>query len=147
MHAANSGATRATGPARCADFGAAIKLNPDHAAAKGNYKSLAQELERLGALMAVNSKPSFNCATARRAVEKAICANPELANLDREIDAMNTRVVRKAASDSPRAGRALQREQDVFIARRNAAFGRPGYDLPKAMRERLQRNLLGVDGY
>ena len=129
-----------------ADFAAALKLNPDHPSARGNYKSLAQELERLGALIAVDNKPSFNCLTARRAVEKAICANPELANLDREINAVNTKVVREAASDSPRAGRALQREQDDFIARRNAAFGRPGYDLLKAMRERLD-HLLAVERY
>jgi tetratricopeptide (TPR) repeat protein len=124
-------------PRALQDFAAAIRLNPDHPAARGNYKSLAQELERLGALMAVNNKPSFNCATARRAVEKAICANPDLANLDREINAVNTRVVREATGDSPRAGRAVQREQDDFIARRNAGFGRPDYDLQKAMRERL----------
>ena len=37
-------------PKALADFGAAIKLNPDHPSARGNYKSLAQELERLGAL-------------------------------------------------------------------------------------------------
>jgi tetratricopeptide (TPR) repeat protein len=133
-------------PKALADFGAAIKLNPEHPTARGNYKSLAQELERLGALMAVNNKPSFNCMTARRAVEKAICGNPELANLDREINAVNTRVVHEAISDSPRAGRALQREQDEFIARRNAAFGRPGYDLRRVMKERLDK-LLGVDGY
>ena len=53
--------------------------------AKANYKSLAQELERLGAQMAVAGKPSFNCATSSRPVEKAICADPELADLDREI--------------------------------------------------------------
>jgi tetratricopeptide (TPR) repeat protein len=126
------------------DFGAAIKLKPDHPAARANYKSLAQELERLGALMAVNDKPSFNCANARRAVEKAICGNPELANLDRQINAVNTKVVRQATSDSPRAGRAMQREQDDFIARRNAAFGRPDYDLQKVMRERLDY-LLAVE--
>ncbi len=126
-------------PRALADFGAAIKLNPDHATAKASYKSLAQELERLGALMAVHDKPSFNCATARRAVEKAICANPELANLDREINAVNTKVVR-----APRAGRALQREQDAFLARRNAEYGRPGYDLQKAMRERLD-HLLAIE--
>jgi tetratricopeptide (TPR) repeat protein len=126
------------------DFGAAIKLNPDHPAARANYKSLAQELERLGALMAVNDKPSFNCAHARRAVEKAICGDPELANLDRQINAVNTKVVRDAASGSPRAGRAMQREQDDFIARRNAAFGRPDYDLQKVMRERLD-HLLAVE--
>jgi tetratricopeptide (TPR) repeat protein len=125
------------------DFDAAIRLNPDHPAARSNYKALALELERLGALMAVNNKPSFNCATATRAVEKAICGNPDLANLDREINAVNTKVVRQATGDSPRAGRAMQREQDDFIARRDAAFGRPDYDLLKAMRERLD-HLLAV---
>ena len=124
-------------PHALADFAAAIKLNPDQAAAKANYNSLALEVERLGAMSAVNNKPSFNCATARKAIDKAICGNPELANLDREINAVNTKVVRQATDDSPRAGRAMQREQDDFIARRNAAFGRPDYDLQKAMRERL----------
>ena len=133
-------------PKALADFAAAIKLNPDHPAARGNYKRLAQELERLGALMAVYGKPSFNCATARKAVEKAICANPELANLDREINAVNTKVVHGATSDSPRAGKALQREQDEFLAQRDAEFGKPGYDLQKVMRERLQ-HLLDVARY
>ena len=120
-----------------ADFGAALKLNPNHPAARESYKALALEAERLGALIAVNDKPSFNCAKARRPVEKAICANPELANLDREINAVNTKVVRLAGKD----GRAMQREQDDFIARRNAAFGRADYDLQAAMRERLDHLL------
>ena len=128
-------------PRALADFGAALKLNPDQGAAKANYKSLALEVERLGALLAVNNRPSFNCATAKRAVDKAICGNPELANLDREINAVNTKVVRQSATESPRAGRAMQREQDDFIARRNAAFGQPDYDLQKAMRERLDHLL------
>lgn len=128
------------------DFGAALKLNPQHPAARRNYKSLAQELERIGVAMAVTNKPSFNCATAKRAVEKAICASPDLANLDRDIHAINLRVVREAGNADPRAGRALQREQDEFIARRNASFGRAGYDLLTAMKERLQR-LVGADGY
>jgi tetratricopeptide (TPR) repeat protein len=120
-----------------ADFAAALKFKPDHAAARANYKDLSLEIERLGALLAVAGKPSFNCATARRAAEKAICANPELANLDREINAVNTRVVERATTADPRGGRALQREQDEFLARRNAAFGRADFDLLKAMRERL----------
>jgi tetratricopeptide (TPR) repeat protein len=125
-----------------ADFGAALKLNPNHPVARGSYKALALEVERLGALIAVNDKPSFNCAKARRPVEKAICATPELANLDREINAVNTKVVRQAGKDDPRAGRAVQREQDEFIARRNAAFGRADYDLKAAMRERLDHLLM-----
>jgi tetratricopeptide (TPR) repeat protein len=131
-------------PKALADFGAAIKLNPDQQAARANLRSLAHELERLGALMAVAGKPSFNCTTARRPVEKAICANPELADLDREINALNTKVVRDATAGSPGAGRARQREQDEFLAVRNASFGRPDYDLLKAMRERLDR-LMAVD--
>jgi tetratricopeptide (TPR) repeat protein len=131
-------------PKALADFGAAIKLNPDHPTARGNYKRLAQELERLGALMAVAGKPSFNCAAARRPVEKAICANPELANLDRQINAVHVRVLREAQSAGKR--QAMQREQDEFIAGRNADFGKSGYDLQKVMSERLQK-LLGADGY
>jgi tetratricopeptide (TPR) repeat protein len=131
-------------PRALADFDAAIKLNPGHLTAKANYRSLALEVERLGALLAINNKPSFNCATARRPVEKAICANPELANLDREIYAVNTRVVREAEKGGPRAGRAMQREQADFIARRNAAFGRPDYDLQREMRSRLD-HLLAVE--
>lgn len=133
-------------PKALADFGAAMKLNPDHPTAKGNYKRLAQELERLGALMAVAGKPGFNCATAKRPVEKAICASPDLANLDRQINAVNSKVVRDATADSPRAGRALQQAQDDFLSRRNASFGRPDYDLQKDMRERLQR-LLEIERY
>ena len=119
------------------DFGAALKLNPDHPAAKANYKSLALELERIGAQLALAGKPSFNCATARRPVEKAICANAELADLDREIVAVNARLVRGAKS--PHDAQALQRDQDEFIAGRNASFGKVGYDLKKAMQDRLGR--------
>ena len=131
-------------PKALADFAAAIRLSPNHDAAKANYKSLALELERLGALKAVAGKPSFNCVKARLAVEKAICANPELADLDREVNAANIRVMHEA--QSPHQARALQREQDEFIARRNAEFGKPGYDLRKTMKQRLDK-LLGVDGY
>ena len=36
------------------DFGTAVKLDSDNAAAKANYKSLSLEIERIGAMMAVN---------------------------------------------------------------------------------------------
>jgi tetratricopeptide (TPR) repeat protein len=131
-------------PRAVQDFGAALTIDPNHEKARANHRAMARELERIGAQMAVAGKPSFNCARAGRAVEKAICGNRELADLDREIFASSARVVREARS--PAEARSLQREQDEFIARRNAGFGRPGYDLKKAMQERLQR-LNGVDGY
>jgi tetratricopeptide (TPR) repeat protein len=124
-------------PRALADFAAALKLNPDHAMARSNYKSLAWELEMEGALMGVKI-PSLDCAAARRPVEKAICASPELTDLDRRIDTLNYKVVHEAIKDGPRAGRAMLRVQEDFIARRNAGFGRPGYDLRKAMNERLE---------
>jgi tetratricopeptide (TPR) repeat protein len=46
-------------PRALADFGAAIKLNPQHEAARANYKSLALELERIGAQMAIKPAPSI----------------------------------------------------------------------------------------
>lgn len=135
---------KGNGPKAVADFAAALKLNPDHAAARANHRSMAQELERLGALKAVAGKPSFNCAAARRPVEKAICARPELADLDREVYGSYVRAIQEARD--PRAVRLLKRQQDEFIARRNAQFGKPGYDLEKAMRER-SRQINGIDGY
>jgi succinate dehydrogenase/fumarate reductase flavoprotein subunit len=57
---------------------------------------------------------------------------------------MNVRILGEAKNYDD--ARALQREQDAFVARRNAEFGRPGYDLRKAMKERMQK-LVGVDGY
>jgi tetratricopeptide (TPR) repeat protein len=43
-------------PRALADFGAALKLNSQHEAARANYKSLALELERIGAQMAIKNK-------------------------------------------------------------------------------------------
>jgi tetratricopeptide (TPR) repeat protein len=131
-------------PKAAADFTAALRLNPNHPLARDNNRKLARELERLGAEMALAGKPSFSCGSARRAVEKAICANPELARLDREIYAVNARVVRE--KKNPTEARALQRAQDEFIARRNAQFGHAGYELRKEMQDRLQV-LTGMDRY
>lgn len=135
---------RGNGPKAVADFAAAMKLKPDHAVARANHRSLAQELERLGALKAIAGKPSFNCAAARRPVEKAICANPELADLDREVHGSYVRAIGEA--QQPRDVRKLKQQQDEFIARRNAQYGKPGYDLKTAMKQRLQE-IDGVDGY
>jgi tetratricopeptide (TPR) repeat protein len=131
-------------PKAVADFAAAIKLNPDHVTARANHRALAQEAERQGVLKAIAGKPSFNCATARRKVEKAICANPELADLDREVQGSYVRAAGEKMT--PQQARRLRREQEEYIARRHAEYGRPGYDLKKAMRDRLQQ-INGIDGY
>ena len=83
--------------------------------------------------------PSFNCATAKRQVEKAICADPGLAQLDRNINDVFLRVIASAESDSHRAALALTRQQRDFIEKRNASFGKRGYDLRQAMEDRLEK--------
>ena len=78
-----------------------------------------------------------NCAIAKRQVEKAICADPGLAQLDRNIRVL--RVIANAESDSHRAALALTRQQRGFIEKRNASFGKRGYDLRQAMEDRLEK--------
>jgi uncharacterized protein len=94
--------------------------------------------------MAVSNRPSFNCATAKRAVEKAICSDPGLAKLDRDINGVFLRVI----ADQPNRRDALKltQQQRDFIAKRNASFGKRGYDLRAAMEARLKA-LTGADGY
>jgi tetratricopeptide (TPR) repeat protein len=58
-------------PHALADFGAAIRLNPEHAAARANYKSLAQELELIGARMAVGKGPAENRRVGKGAKRRA----------------------------------------------------------------------------
>jgi len=43
-------------PRALADFAAALKLDPRHSLARGNYRSLVRELERIGAQMPLKNK-------------------------------------------------------------------------------------------
>ena len=126
------------------DYATAIRLDPGDKTAAANHKEIALEVERLGALMYQKNLPSFNCATAKRAVEKAICADPELARLDSEINGVFLRVI--ADQKSRRDALTLTQQQRDFIAKRNASFGKRGFDLRVAMEARLKA-LTGVDGY
>jgi uncharacterized protein len=78
--------------------------------------------------------PTFNCRTAKRAVEKAICSDPDLTKLDRQIDdaykAAQSRRDRKALD-------SLRAEQREFVATRNRSFGKPEYNLRREMEKRL----------
>ncbi len=122
-----------------ADYAEAVRLDPSDNSAAENYQVVTREIEQLDALAHQNNLPSFNCATARRQVEKAICADPGLARLDRNINDVFLRVIADAESDSHRAALALTRQQRDFIDRRNASFGRRGYDLRQAMEDRLDK--------
>ena len=122
-----------------ADYAEAVRLNPSDATAAGNYKDVSLQIERLNGLADQKNLPSFNCATAKRQVEKAICADPGLSQLDREINDVFLRVIASAESDSHRAALSLTQQQREFIQKRNEQFGRRGYDLRQAMEARLDR--------
>lgn len=121
------------------DYAEAVRLDPSDGNAAENHQKIAQQLERLGTVTGERNLPSFNCATATRPVEKAICADPGLAQLDRDINDVFLRLIASAEADSHRAALALTRQQRDFIDKRNASFGRRGYDLRQAMEERLDK--------
>src|SRR5262249_7611786 len=86
-------------------------------------------------IAAAQTAPSFDCATAKAAVERAICADPALADADSSIAA-----VYKGALDrlEPANAAALRADQRAWLAARNAAFGRGDYDLKLALEERFK---------
>ena len=126
-------------PKAMRDFDAALRLDSSHSAARANFKLLASELERLGAVMAIDAKPSFNCARTSRPLERTICDNSDLATLDRAINALQARAVRDAGQRDTPAAQNLRREQEEFAARRDSNFGSPGYDLQRALSERVDQ--------
>ncbi|MCP3370473.1 tetratricopeptide repeat protein [Bradyrhizobium cajani] len=127
-----------------ADFETVLRLDPGNRSAADGRRSMIAEIAKFGATTsgpmharsADDSGPSFDCATARREVEKVICADPQLGVLDRQIAETYERVLKSA---NKRSAGDLRRTQRDFLATRNASFGRPGYDLKKVMQERLQR--------
>ncbi len=121
------------------DYAEAVRLKPSDAKAADNYKKVAAEVEHLNDLKEADSLPSFNCAVARRAVEKAICADPELARLDRNMNDAFLKAIASAESSSHGAALNLTRQQREFIEKRNASYGRPGYDLRQAMAKRVDQ--------
>ena len=133
----NRGAAwRAKGDRRRAlqDYAEAVRLNPSDATAAGNYKEVSLQIERLNGLADQKSLPSFNCAVARLRVEKAICADPGLARLDREMNEAFLKAIASAESRQPSCGTEPDASAaQVHCQKRNAQFGRPGYDLRQAM--------------
>lgn len=82
----------------------------------------------LTASPAVAAGPSFDCASAKQPVEKAICADPALAAADVELARAYRQALQRLAGD-PSAVEALKKSQRTFVATRDVAFGDPNYSL------------------
>jgi tetratricopeptide (TPR) repeat protein len=120
-----------------ADYQQALQINPQFDQAAENLAKARQQRDRRISANAEASGPvlpSFDCGSASRAVEKAICSDPDLARLDREID---TAYKAAMAARNGKAGTQLREEQRDFIAARNTSFGNPQYNLKREMEMRL----------
>ena len=67
-------------------------------------------------------------------MEKAICSDPDLSRLDRQID--DAYKAAQSRRDRKTLG-TLQAEQREFVSTRNKSFGRPEYNLKREMEKRL----------
>jgi uncharacterized protein len=111
-----------------------VRINPQFDEAAENLAAVRRQRDRRVASNSDRLLPSFDCGSARQAAEKAICSDPDLARLDREIDAAY-----KAAPADPnnKAVAQLRQQQRDFIAARNKSFGNPQYNLKHEMEARL----------
>ena len=75
--------------------------------------AVAPRAPRRVAKAAPSAKPSFDCAKARSASEKIICADPRLARMDRELASLHAR-----ARDSARDPYIFKRRSDAEWRRR-----------------------------
>jgi tetratricopeptide (TPR) repeat protein len=117
-----------------ADYEEALRIKPDLDTAAEGLAESRQERDQRNADNSDKLLPSFDCGMARRAVEKAICSDPDLARLDREIDAAYKAAL---AGRNGGAARQLRQEQRDFLATRNTSFGNPQYNFKHEMELRL----------
>jgi tetratricopeptide (TPR) repeat protein len=117
-----------------ADIEQVIRINPRMDSAAEDLADLRQERDRRAMVSGDDDLPTFDCRKAKLAVEKAICSDPDLIRLDRQMDD----AYKAALAKLDRTGVAqLRREQNAFIARRNKSFGRPEYQLKREIEKRL----------
>jgi tetratricopeptide (TPR) repeat protein len=120
-----------------ADYQQALQINPQFDQAAENLADARQERDRKISAKADASGavlPTFDCNATNRAAEKAICSDPDLARLDREID---TAYKAAMAARNGKAAAQLRQEQRDFLAARNKSFGDPQYNLKREMELRL----------
>lgn len=94
--------------------GPSIRLTPPHGRMALAGAALALSVMVAGGT--AHAQPSFDCKAASTPVEKAICADPKLADADQEIaDAYKTLQSLSGAADRER----LRAEQKAWLAQRN----------------------------
>jgi tetratricopeptide (TPR) repeat protein len=117
-----------------ADYEQALRVNPQLDSAAENLAVVRQERERRAMIGGNDRAPTFDCDTAKRAAEKAICSDADLVRLDHAIDD----AYKAALARLDRRGVVrLRKQQRDFIATRDKSFGRTDYQLKREMERRL----------
>lgn len=90
----------------------------------------------LAAAPAFAAGPSFDCKAARQPVEKAICSDAALADLDLAMAQAYRQAVQRVSRDAATLDE-LKKSQRTFVGSRNAAFERTDYRLGDHMTRRI----------
>ena len=110
-----------------------MRVDPRMDAAAENLADVRQLADRRDT-NAQRMLPTFDCDGARRAVEKAICSDPDLSRLDRQIDDAYKAALARL---NRRGVERLRAEQRAFNVARDKSFGRPDYQLKRELERRL----------
>lgn len=81
--------------------------------------------------------PSFDCKLAKSPVEKAICADATLADLDQDM-AQAYRQALQRVKDDQVSTKILRDDQRLYIASRNEAFGDKYFDMAASMKHQVE---------
>ena len=119
----------------------AVRLDPSSDLSVENLKAVERDRARL-ALANPPADPTFDCASAKSAAEKAICSDADLARLDRDMNAAYRAALARLTGAK---AAALRQQQRAFLANRDRMFGRPSYQLKQEM-ERRQEQLQALGG-
>lgn len=117
-----------------ADYEQALRIDPKAGSDAKQLANLRQDRDRKDAGRSEKLLPTFKCKSANQAVEKAICSDPDLSRLDRQMDDAYKAALSKA---NRKAARKLRDQQRHFIAERSRSFGHTGYNLKGEMERRL----------
>jgi len=85
--------------------------------------------------------PSFDCAKASTAIERAICKDAELATADREMAAAYKALVDKLTGP---AKEQMQREQARWISARNQVCSDGSMEMPYCLKNRMESRLANL---
>ena len=101
---------------------------------------LALAATRSPSALAQRTEPGIDCSKARSPLEKAICANPPLIALDRQVAIAYD----EALARQPEQRDAIRQQQIAWLRQRDVACAVPAPDLPACLRTQLTARIAAL---